>query len=103
MTTVENNMKKPKQFSMPPLFKRDKDMLSIMNDPKKMKALKDVIDQAAKVSENLKHFKDLYTWYAYVITILPDFENSSNFKNQLETLINEYCNESERDNAPEHG
>lgn len=78
-------------------------MLLIMNDPKKMKALKDVIDQAAKVSENLKHFKDLYTWYAYVITILPDFENSSNFKNQLETLINEYCNESERDNTPEHG
>ena len=47
-------MKKPKQFSMPPLFKRDKDMLSIMNDPKKMKALKEVVDQAAKVSENIK-------------------------------------------------
>ncbi len=96
-------MKKPKQFNMPPLFKRDKDLLSIINDQKKLNALKGVIDQAAKVSENLKHFKDLHTWYAYVITILPDFENSSNFKTQLETLINEYCNESERDNAPEHG
>jgi len=96
-------MKKPKTFNMPPLFKRDKDMLSIINDPKKFQALKDVVDQAAKVSENLKHFKDLQTWYAYVITILPDFENSSNFKNQLETLVNEYCNESERDNTSEHG
>lgn len=88
---------------MPPLFKKDRDMLSIINSPEKMKALKEVVDQAAKVSENLKHFKDLRTWYAYVITILPDFENMSNFKNQLETLINEYCNESERNNAVEHG
>lgn len=88
---------------MPPLFKKDRDMLSIINSPEKMKALKEVVDQAAKVSENLKHFKDLQTWYAYVITILPDFENMSNFKNQLETLINEYCNESERNNTTEHG
>ena len=96
-------MKKPKQFKMPPLFKKDRDMMSIINNPAKMQALKEVVDQAAKVTENLKHFKDLQTWYAYVITILPDFENSSNFKNQLETLINEYCNESERDNSLEHG
>lgn len=96
-------MKKQKQFKMPPLFKKDRDMLSIINSPEKMKALKEVVDQAAKVSENLKHFKDLQTWYAYVITILPDFENMSNFKNQLETLINEYCNESERNNTTEHG
>lgn len=96
-------MKKQKQFKMPPLFKKDRDMLSIINSPEKMKALKEVVDQAAKVSENLKHFKDLQTWYTYVITILPDFENMSNFKNQLETLINEYCNESERNNTVEHG
>ena len=43
---------------MPPLFKKDRDMLSIINSPEKMKALKEVVDQAAKVSENLKHFKD---------------------------------------------
>lgn len=88
---------------MPPLFKKDRDMLSIINSPEKMKALKEVVDQAAKVSENLKHFKDLQAWYAYVITILPDFENMSNFKNQLEALINEYCNESERNNTVKHG
>ena len=46
--------KKHKLFKIPPLFKRDRDILSIANDPKKFAALKEVIDSATKVSEKLE-------------------------------------------------
>ena len=57
------------KFKMPPMFKRDKDLLSIANDPKKFNALKAVIDQATKMNENFKHFKNIHEWYCYVASI----------------------------------
>lgn len=81
-------------FKMPPLFRKEKDFYSIVNDPKKLQALKAVVDQAAKVNDNFKHFKTIFEWYAYVETILPDFEKKKEFTEKLEKLIYEYSNES---------
>ena len=45
------------KFKMPPLFRKEKDLFNIANDPKKLKALKEVVDQAAKVNEHFKYIK----------------------------------------------
>jgi hypothetical protein len=81
------------KFKMPPMFKRDKDLLSIANDPKKFNALKAVIDQAAKMNENFKHFKNIHEWYCYVETLIPEFEKKTEFTKKLEELVYEYYDE----------
>lgn len=88
--------KKHKPFKIPPLFKRDRDLLSIANDPKKFTALKEVIDSAVKISENLETCKTLQEWLAVAETKLPDFTNKNEFTKKLENLVYEYSNESER-------
>lgn len=80
---------------MPPLFKKEKDFYGIVNDPKKLKALKDVVDQAAKVNNNLKNPKTLHEWLAYVTTIIPNFEKKNEFTEKLEALVYEYNDEQE--------
>lgn len=87
--------KKHKPFNIPPLFKRDKDLLSIANDPKKFAALKEVVDSAVKVSEKLETCKTLQEWFAIAETKLPDFANKTEFTKKLEKLVYEYSNESE--------
>ena len=87
--------KKHKPFKIPPLFKRDRDILSIANDQKKFAALKEVIDSATKVSEKLETCKTLEEWFAIVETKLPDFANKTEFTKKLEKLVYEYSNESE--------
>jgi len=82
-------------FKMPPLFKKEKDFYGIVNDPKKLKALKEVVDQAAKVNNNLKNPKTLHEWLAYVTTIIPNFENKNEFTEKLEALVYEYNDEQE--------
>ncbi len=90
--------KKHKSFNMPPLFKRDKDLLAIANNPKKFTALKEVIDAAAKASEKMETCKTLREWFNAVEPRLPDFTNKTEFTQKLETLVYEYSDESERSN-----
>lgn len=87
--------KKHKVFKIPPLFKSDRDLLSIANDPKKFAALRDVIDKAAGISEKFKQCKTLSEWLSVVVGLLPEFEKKSEFVQKLETLAYEYNNESE--------
>ncbi len=88
-------------FKMPPLFRKEKDFYSIVNDPKKLQALKAVVDQAAKVNDNFKQFKTNFEWYAYVETIFPEFKKKKEFTEKLEKLIYEYSNESKRSDTIE--
>lgn len=90
--------KKQKTFNLPPLFRRDRDILALANNPKKFAAFKDVIDTAAKVSENMQSCKTLKEWFAFVETKLPDFTNKEEFTQKLESLVYEYSNESENSN-----
>ena len=83
------------KFKMPPLFKKEKDLFGIVNDPKKLKALKEVVDQAAKVNEHLKEFKNIHEWLAYVTTLIPNFEKKNEFTEKLEALVYEYYDEQE--------
>lgn len=82
-------------YKLPPLFKKEKDLFNIANDPKKLKALKEVVDQAAKIGDNFKKFKDIHEWYCYVETLIPNFENKTEFTEKLEALVYEYYDEQE--------
>ena len=82
-------------FKMPPLFKKEKDLFSIANDPKKLNALKEVVEQAAKINENFKKFKNIHEWYCYVETLIPNFEKKTEFTEKLKALIYEYYDEPE--------
>jgi len=83
------------KFKMPPLFRKEKDLFNIANDPKKLKALKEVVDQAAKVNEHFKKFNNINEWYSYVGTLIPNFEKKNEFTEKLEALVYEYYNEQE--------
>lgn len=82
------------KIKMPPLFKRERDLLSIANNPQKLKALKEVIDQTAKINENIKNFKNIHEWFCYVETLIPNFDQKTEFTKKLEALVYEYYNES---------
>ena len=82
-------------YKLPPLFKKEKDFYGIVNDPKKLKALKEVVDQASKVNSHLKDFKNVYEWFCFVETLIPNFEQKTEFTEKLEALVNEYHNEPE--------
>lgn len=82
-------------YKMPPLFKKEKDFYSIVNNPKKLQALKEVVDQASKVNSHLKDFKNVYEWFCFVETLIPNFEQKTEFIEKLEALVNEYHNEPE--------
>lgn len=90
-------------YKMPPLFKKEKDFYGIVNDPKKLKALKEVVEQAAKVNDNLKNFKNLHEWYCFVETLIPNFEQKTEFTKKLEALVYEYYNEPEDSISPDIG
>lgn len=83
---------------MPPLFKRDRDLLSIINDPSKMAALKNVVDSAKTVSENMKAPTTLEAWLESVRPQIPEISNKQEFTQKLETLVYEYSDESKRNN-----
>lgn len=82
-------------YKMLPLFKKEKDFYSIVNNPKKLQALKEVVDQASKVNSHLKDFKNVYEWFCFVETLIPSFEQKTEFTEKLEALVNEYHNEPE--------
>lgn len=83
---------------MQPLFRRDKDLLSIINNPTKMAALKQVVDSAKTVSENMKKPNTLESWFASVCQQIPEISNKQEFTQKLEKLVYEYSDESERNN-----
>lgn len=91
-------MRKHKPIKMPPLFKRDKDLLSIINNPTKMAALKSVVDSAKTVSENMKKPKTLESWLDVVRVQIPEISNKQEFTQKLERLVYEYSDEPERNN-----
>lgn len=91
-------MKKHKPFKIQPLFRRDKDLLSIMNDPTKLAVLKEVVDSAKTVSENMKKPKTLESWYAAVVQQIPEISKKQEFTQKLEELVYEYSNEPKRNN-----
>ena len=82
-------------YKMPPLFRKEKDLFNIANDPKKLKALKEVVDQAAKVNEHFKKFNNINEWYSYVETLIPNFAKKNEFTEKLEALVYEYNDEQE--------
>lgn len=85
---------------MQPLFRRERDMLSIVNNPEKLKKLAEIVNQASKTSENLKKCDDLKGWFAYTTQLLPEtFKKREEFISKLSELINEYNNESERNDT----
>lgn len=87
-------MKKHANFKMPPLFRKEKDMINIVNNPEKLKKLAEVVAKAHSTSENLKKFDDIIGWFGYVSQLLPnDFKKKEEFVFKLEELVNEYSNE----------
>ena len=95
-------MKKRKPFVMQPLFRREKDMLGIVNDPTKLRKLAEAVAQAKATSENLKKCEDLQGWFAYTTQLLPEnFTQKDEFILKLSELINDYSNEPERNESTE--
>ena len=82
-------------FKIPPLFKKEKEFYSIVNNPTKFKALMEVVDKAAQVNEHFKNFKSVQEWSFYVETLLPEFDKKEEFINKLEELVDEYSDEQE--------
>ena len=86
-------------YKMPPLFKKENARRTVqtqlVNNPKKLQALKEVVDQASKVNSHLKDFKNVYEWFCFVETLIPNFEQKTEFTEKLEALVNEYHNEPE--------
>lgn len=94
-------MKKHKPVKMQPLFRKEKDYLKAINNPKTLAALKDMVAQANHVTDNIVHPKNLNDWMVYVISILPKFETDTEFCEKLKELVNEYSNESKGSNTSE--
>lgn len=94
-------MKKHKPVKMQPLFRKEKDYLKAINNPKTLAALKDMMAQANHVTDNIVHPKNLNDWMVYVISILPKFETDAEFCEKLKDLVNEYSNESKGSNTSE--
>lgn len=86
-------MKKKKSIVMPPLFRKEKDMMGIVNNPDKLKALAEIVAQANKVTDTIKECKDMTTWHSYVVSLVPQFEKREEFITKLNELVNEYCDE----------
>lgn len=80
---------------MPPLFKSERDLLDIANNPKKLSALRDVVDSATRVFDNSKPCKTLDEWFAVSEVRIPEFQGREKFVEALGNLINEYSNEPE--------
>lgn len=97
-------MKKKKPIVLPPLFRKERDMMGIVNNPEKLKKLADVVAQAQTTVDNLKKCDDLRSWMAYTIQLLPQtFEKREEFITKLSELVDEYCNEPERNDTTELG
>lgn len=86
-------MKKHKPIKSQPLFRKEKEYLKVINNPKKMEQLKAVIDSALKTQQNIVHPETLDSWLVYVLSILPKFEKDVEFTAKLGELVNEYSNE----------
>ena len=76
-------MKKHKPVKMQPLFRKEKDYLKAINNPKTLEALKDMVAQANHVTDNIVHPKNLNDWMVYVISILPRRQKKQKEGSQL--------------------
>lgn len=102
-------MKKKKLFKSPAIenllkTKKEKDILSIINDPKKMQAVLELGKAASKLQENISNTNSLEEWAAKVIKLLPhNFENKGEFALAFMEFVNEYRNKSERNDSTDCG
>lgn len=94
-------MKKHKPIKMQSLFRKEKDYLKVISNPKTLETLKEMVNQSKQVTDNIVHPKNLNDWMVYVISILPKFETDTEFCEKLKDLVNEYSNESKGSNTPE--
>lgn len=86
-------MKKHKPIKSQPLFRKEKEYLKVINDPKKLEQLKMMVDSAVKVQNKMTKPETLNDWLVYVLSILPKLENEIEFTEKLGELVNEYSNE----------
>lgn len=92
-------MKKHKSIKLQPLFKKEKEYLKIINNPKKMAELKDLADNINLSTNKITQPTNLNDWLIYVTSILPKFEKETEFLEKLGELVNEYSDEREGNNS----
>lgn len=98
-------MKKKKVLQSPNLqhmFRREKDLLSIINNPKKMEAVLELGRAANKLERNLTATESLDEWTMKVLQLLPanmTSEEKEDFGAKLMEFVNGYRSESERNDS----
>lgn len=94
-------MKKHKSIKIQPIFKKEKEYLKVINNPKKMAELKELMETISSTTEKMTQPTNLSNWLMYVTSILPKFEKETEFLEKLGELVNEYSDERERNNTAE--
>lgn len=94
-------MKKHKSIKIQPIFKKEKEYLKVINNPKKMAELKELMETISSTTEKMTQPTNLSNWLMYVTSILPKFEKETEFLEKLGELVNEYSDERERNNTTE--
>ena len=85
-------MKKHKTFKMQPLFRRDKDLLAIINSKDGL----DKVKELAQITNNMQKTvsiaaKDLIEWQDKACALLPnDFKQNKQFLTELSKLVARY-------------
>lgn len=85
-------MKKHKPFKMQPLFRRDKDLLAIINSKDGL----DKVKELAQITNNMQKTvsiaaKDLIEWQDKACALLPnDFKQNKQFLTELSNLVARY-------------
>lgn len=85
-------MKKHKTFKMQPLFRRDKDLLAIINSKDGL----DKVKELAQITNNMQKTvsiaaKDLIEWQDKACALLPnDFKQNKQFLTELSNLVARY-------------
>lgn len=94
-------MKKHKSIKIQPIFKKEKEYLKVINNPKKMAELKELMETISSTTEKMTQPTNLSNWLMYVTSILPKFEKETEFLEKLGELVNEYSDEREGNNTAE--
>ena len=97
-------MKKKKLIKTPSLASlfpsKEKDILAIVNDPKKMQAVLELGRAASNLQENLTNSSSLQEWAEKVLLILPsNMNDKEDFAIKFMEFVNGYRSESKRNDS----
>lgn len=84
-------MKKKKTPKLPPIFRKEKEMIKFLNDPDGVKRLIQLTEKTQEIKPiELKKATSLVDWMTMCIPFLPDDFVGTDFSTELALLVEKY-------------